>query len=186
MFKIIKRNKFTILLGLILSVVFVVIIILSQSKENNFSLTPAKRNETFEVETEPSQNSQTPTETGESNIPTSNQPTDNTEDLNLPTPKEVVDEKVANMEPIRIRFSEEKGFIPNDYTAIEDQTLIWENNTDRTIKITETIEKYTDLPEVVEIGAGQSYSLQLTEPKKWGYKELESGRVGTIYIYAKK
>lgn len=194
---IIKRNKFTILLGLILSIVFVVIIVLSQNEDSEFTLKPAKKNEDFEITTErPDQENQPfdnseenkTNETDSNNISGSNQANNGVLDSssNVEKPADRVDEIISNMEPVRISFNEEGGFIPIDETAIEDQRLVWVNNTNRIIEIKQTIQKYDNLPETIKIGSGQTYSMQLTEPKNWGYKELISEHTGTIFVYPKK
>lgn len=194
MLKIIKRNKFTILLGLILSIIFATIIILSQGRENSFILTPAKRNESFQVETNQNTNSNTGSFVQDTAQPegfTNPTPTDSTEvestgTIDYVKPIENVDEIISNLDPVTIPFTSDKGFVPRNTNGVQGQRLIWANNTDRIIKIIQIDTKYTNLPETIEIGPGQTYGLTLTEWGDWEFRETESGITGSIFVYKKK
>lgn len=189
--EVIDRNKFVIILGLILSVIFAVIIILSQNKNTSLTLTPAKKGENFKIESKdyekpnPKNNTAFTNKAGESSKETTNPKIENASPKII-KPIDRIDEVIANMEPVIIEFNDEDGFVPISSTAIQDQKLTWVNKTNRVIEIEQTVDRYDNLPEVIEIDPGQSYTIKLTEYKNWGYRELKNRRVGTIFVYKKK
>ncbi len=77
---------------------------------------------------------------------------------------------------------DENGFTPFKGKAIIKQTVRWTNKTDQTIYIQQSKDFFPEFKEPVEIAPSGSLEFKLTKKGVWSYKEITTGKVGSIYI----
>jgi protein-disulfide isomerase len=83
---------------------------------------------------------------------------------------------------IKIEFNEE-GFSPKSTVGYLNQKAIFTNTTNRVMVLEQPAIKYEELGPLTEIQPGASLELRMTKTKQWTYREKESGKAGSIFIY---
>jgi len=84
---------------------------------------------------------------------------------------------------LEISYTEEDGFIPKETQALLGQKVRWTNNSDREIKIIQSIKKFDEFKDGLIIKPAESFELELYEGKLWTYKEEQSQTYGSIFIF---
>lgn len=84
-------------------------------------------------------------------------------------------------EPFYISYTEE-GFSPKAPEVLIGQKVIWTNNTDQTIELTDTLEVYPDFPKPAVIAPGDSFEYDLTLEGMFALRETASSNTGLVAV----
>ncbi len=153
-----KRNMSLLVLAAMLALAFVILIGISQNKQNETKLADAPpESANFEI-------------TGDEKQPTQNI---DQEPLDLEAPVEK-EEAPAPKPVVQVTFTDE-GFVPEVQQAALGQTVRWTNATDQEITLVQVIDKFDEFEEGLTIAPGESFELELYNAKLWTYEEINSG-----------
>lgn len=164
-----KKSRYLFSFGVLLTFIFLVIIILAQRNKPDVDLTEISKDSVFSVFERSGQDSQS--------LP----PPENAYLDGDPEGVLEIEEEKPLPETLVISFTKE-GFSPNFTNAVQGQQARWENNTDEDIFIQELIEKHVEFASGITIVAGQSYEQELYNSHLWSFKEINSGKIGRIFI----
>lgn len=184
---IIKRNIPVFIIGAVTLVIFIVIILISQSRSSSLVpiLTRVEKGEDQPTFRGTVTESVTPT-IADKNPPPADEPTpsqlaereDYIERTTLP--QEKVDTKYGVLE---ITFTAEEGFSPKNTDAFLGQIVSFYNSTDKVIELTQKTPKFEDWKkERKYVSPGESLEFRLPKTHLWVYEEVDSGFAGSIYV----
>ncbi len=204
----IKRNQPVFIVGAITIIVFLVIIGLSQSRDDN-SLLPGLvkvGEQEFTPEETPIKEPEKPiTEMTAAEIDKMVAKMDITEgkyDNNyslLPgnPVDEAMEEKIKDLEAqaymtpdevksefgeLNISYTDEGGYEPRKSPAYKFQNVTWTNNSDREIKLVQLNPLFTEFANGVILAPGESYTMELYKEGNFRFTEDESRAFGAVTI----
>lgn len=174
-----RRNSVIFIVGLVLVALFVIALITAENNQNT-KLPTLRRIQESEVPENPEPEAiiESP-DNSENSVPKEPDPTSVYDALEVRDNQEM-DEVFGILE---IEFTEE-GFNPIEVNGFTNQLVIWKNNTDRTIILTQQLNQFEDWEnndKIIE--PGQTFSYRLKGGKNlWTYREVSSKMVGGIFI----
>lgn len=173
----ILRNKQIFITGVVIGLIFLLIISVSSSRKvSGPKLAPSKTtSESGGINQKGLNPAADYQPKGFWNAPIPQEYYENTQDetgeKNVEEPKEILEISFDN-----------NGFAPKTSYALLNQTVRWINKTDRSIYIQQLKQYFPELENPVEVYPGGSLELKLIKTGVWGYKEVESGEMGSITI----
>ncbi len=176
----ILRNKQIFITGAIIAGIFLLIILTSSTRKvNGPILAPSESSTEKETVTNPGANA------GSNYTPKGlwNAPSLPDEQVAEETPEEEPAEKPTEI--LEITF-DDLGFSPSSTNGLKYQTVRWTNRTDKSIYLQQMKDFFEEFRKPVEIASGGILEFELTRTGMWGYKETDSGKMGSIFILLTK
>lgn len=179
----ILRNKQIFITGAVIAGIFLLIILTSSARKvKGPILAPSESSTGKETVTNPGANAGSNyTPKGLWNAPSL--PAEPVDEEVEETPEEEPVEKPTEI--LEITF-DDLGFSPPSANGLKYQTVRWVNRTDRSIYLQQMKDFFEEFKKPVEIASGGTLEFELTKTGMWGYKETESGKMGSIFIVLKK
>ncbi len=206
MSEFIKRNKPVFIIGVITALVFLIIIAVSQSR-NEKSLLPGLvkvNEEEFTPEEQPIEEPQKPiTEMSAAELDRMVEKTykegysDNFSLLPGNPVDEAVSEKYKELEAqaymtpeevtsefgdLNISYTDDGGYEPRKSKGYKFQTVVWTNNSDRAIKLVQLNPLFNELANGITLQPGESYAMEMYKEGNFRFTEDESRAFGSIAI----
>ena len=179
----IVRNKQIFITGAVIAGIFLLIILTSSARKvKGPILAPSESSTGKEVLTNPGVN------TGSNYTPNGlwNAPSLSDEPVDKNTPETPEEEPVEKpKEILKITF-DDLGFSPSSTNGLKYQTVRWTNRTDKSIYLQQMKDFFEEFRKPVEIASGGTLEFELNRTGMWGYKETDSGKMGSIFILLEK
>ncbi|KKS30800.1 hypothetical protein A2380_04080 [candidate division WWE3 bacterium RIFOXYB1_FULL_43_24] len=178
----ILRNKQIFITGLIIGGVFLLIIFSSSTRKvKGPILAPSETSNTQTEDTRETGGDYRPR--GLWNVPSpSDEPVNENAAQDTPPEEEPL---VKPTEILDITFND-KGFSPPAANGFKYQTVRWKNETDNTIYLQQMKDFFEEFKEPVEVAPEAVLEFELTKAGMWGYRETESGEMGSIFIVVQR
>lgn len=168
-----KRNVSVLVVGVVTLVIFLVIIILAQTKDYyKPELIEVNKEAAFTKREEEIQSS-IPEQSVNTNV-------DNLVDIKEvqeSTPGEI-DVKYGILE---INYTE-NGFEPKNTSAQLNQLVRWVNKTQNTIELEQLTNNYIEFTNPITINPGSTFEFRVYKTKLWTYQEKNSRNFGSIIV----
>lgn len=181
------------IIGFIVLLVFVALIIVSQTSDKKDSATNIPT--LIKIKEEPKADEELTTTQSDEDDKTQPPPKEITGELTTEqkTKKEVTLEQAtlskegvaANYGTVEIRFTQ-NGFEPKNTTVYKWQIVRFVNETDKPITIKQTSPKYDEFENGVLIGAGNTFELEISKERLWTFMEVDSKKYGSIFANVAK